>query len=344
MPDTALPDNPAPERPIASIPQSAAEAAALPDIPEPADGRFDVLVVGGGPAGLSCGIWLGRYLHSVALVDSGDPRNWETRGVNGFLGQPHVQPCELRESGRDECRKYGVTMVDACVDRVTKHDDEHFELTLQDGRTLHGRRLFIGIGIKDVWPDVPGLGRVYGNRAHVCPDCDGYEARGRKTVVIGNGRKAVGMALDLANWTRDIIVCTNGDPPDFDDALRAKLDGLGIETVLDRIERIHFREGDLRSLEFARRPALGCEKIFFAIAQYPADDLGVQLGCERDEEGRIVVDRAQHTSVWNVFAAGDITAGPQLAIRAAADGAVAALAIHKSLLPAERQMPPRAAG
>jgi hypothetical protein len=161
------PENPAPERPAASIPQNAAEAAALPAVPLPDGGRFDVLVVGGGPAGLSCGIWLGRYLHSVAHVDSGDPRNWETRGVNGFLGQPHVQPCELRESGRDECRKYGVALVDACVDRVTKHDDEHFELTLQDGRALHGRRLCIGIGIRDVWPVVPGLGRVYGNRAHV---------------------------------------------------------------------------------------------------------------------------------------------------------------------------------
>jgi dihydrolipoamide dehydrogenase len=86
---------------------------------------------------------------------------------------------------------------------------------------------------------------------------------------------------------------------------------------------------------------LDADKVFFTIAQYPADDLGVQLGCERDEEGRIVIDRHGRTSVTNVYAAGDITPGPQLAIKAAAEGAVAALAMHKSLVPAERKLTPR---
>ena len=328
------------QRPTAphSVAQAAAPAAAAPN------DLVDVLVVGGGPAGLSAGIWLGRYLHSVALVDSGDPRNWETRGVNGFLGQPQVTPPELRGAGRDECRRYGVTLVDACVDRVVRHADDRFELRLQDGRALHGRRLLLAFGIRDVWPDIPGLDRIYGDRAHVCPDCDGFETQGRKTVVIGAGRRAVGMALNLATWTRDLTICTNGEDPALDAALQAKLDGLDIPVLRERITTIRFRDDELRSLEFDGREPLGCEKIFFTIAQYPADDLGAQLGCARDDEGRIVVDDAQHTSIYNVFAAGDVTAGPQLAIRAAAAGAVAALALHKSLLPEERRMPPRKEG
>ena len=301
----------------------------------------DVVIIGGGPAGLSAAIWLGRYLYSVALVDSGDPRNWETRGVNGYLGLPRITPPELRGLGRDEARRYGVSLVDAIVDRAEKCGDERFVVHLEGGEALTARRLLLAIGIRDVWPEIPGLERAYGDKAHVCPDCDGYEARGRKTVVIGTGRRAVGMVLALANWTSEITLCTNGQDPDVDDALQAKLDGLGVPTITDPVTRINFREDTMRSLDFAERAPLGCEKIFFTIGQYPADDIGDQLGCDRDEDGRIEVDRAQHTSVWNVFAAGDITAGSQLAIRAASEGAVAALAIHKSLLPEERRMPER---
>ena len=121
------------------------------------------------------------------------------------------------------------------------------------------------------------------------------------------------------------------------------------------ITRINFREGELRSLVFDGREPLGCEEIFFTIGQYPSDDLGVQLGCERDDEGHVIIDDHYHTSVLNVFAAGDLVPGPQLAICAASDGAIAALAIHKSLVPATRKLermngdegvarPPKAAG
>jgi thioredoxin reductase (NADPH) len=105
-----------------------------------------------------------------------------------------------------------------------------------------------------------------------------------------------------------------------------------------RVARVQLRDDTLRSLEFEDGTALGCEKIFFAIGQYPADDLAAQLGCDRDEEGHVTVDDAYHTSVYNVFAAGDIVPGPQLGISAASDGAIAALAIHKSLVPESRKL------
>ena len=108
--------------------------------------------------------------------------------------------------------------------------------------------------------------------------------------------------------------------------------------IATAIDRINFREGDLRSLHFADGTQLGVEKIFFSIGQYPADDLGAQLGCDRDEDGHIIVDDAYHTTCYNVFAAGDIVPGPQLGIAGAADGAIAALALHKSLVPEERKL------
>jgi thioredoxin reductase len=299
---------------------------------------YDVAIVGGGPAGLSAAIWLARHLRRVVLIDSGDPRNWATRAIPGFLGRPEVTPAELRRSGRDEARHHGVVLLDDRVETAERLGDEHFRLALHGGGSVEGRRLLLAIGLKDAWPDIPGLDRIYGDTAHHCPDCDGYEARGAKTVVVASGRKAAGLALDLTTWTRELVICTNGAAPDLDAPQLAQLDALGIPVLTPRIRRAVHEGGALRALELEDGMLLDCDQLFFSIGRFPADDLGVQLGCDRDDEGLIVVDAHHHTSVHNVFAAGDIVPGPQIAIAAAAEGAIAALAIHKSLLSEERRL------
>src|ERR1043166_2915569 len=287
---------------------------------------YDIAIVGGGPAGLSAGLWSARYLHRTVVIDSGDPRNWETRGVNGYLALPKVTPAELRGRGREDCRTYGVDLVDAEVVTVSAEAEDRFLLRLRAGARLRARRILLAYGLRDVWPDIPGLTRIYGANAHVCPDCDGYEARGKKVVVIGNGRRAVGMALNLTTWTNDIIICTNGRPPELDEPEYCeKLDALNIPVLTQPIAKVCREGSSIHCLMLADGMQLDTDKVFFTIGQYPADDLGVQLGCERDDEGHIIIDMHCHTSMINVFAAGDITPGPQLAITAAADGATAAL-------------------
>jgi thioredoxin reductase len=301
--------------------------------------RWDVAIVGGGPAGLTASIWLARYLHRVVVVDSGDPRNWETRGVNGYLGLPSIKPAELRGRGRDQARDEGVTFVDTMCEKVVKHDDDHFELSLDTGDDVHARRLVLAIGLRDVWPRIEGLQNIYGKDAHICPDCDGRECLDKKVVVIGSGRRAVGLALNMTTWTHDIIICTNGAPPDLDRREYCdKLDALNIPVLDCPIRRVKASGKRVHSIEFSDGMELDVDKIFFALGQYPADDLGSQLGCERDIGGHILVDHAYHTSVLNCFAAGDIVPGPQLAIAAAGDGAIAALAVHKTLVPEGRRL------
>jgi thioredoxin reductase len=298
----------------------------------------DVTIIGGGPAGLTAALFLARYCHSVVVIDSRDPRNWEARAINGYLGLHGITPPELRARGRTEAARYGVEFVDACVSTVRSESDDHFVATLEGGRVLTARRVLLAIGIKDVWPSVPGLDQCYGQTVHHCPDCDGYEARGKRTAVIASGRSAVGMALSLTTWTTDLIICTNGKPASIQSREQAKLDALRIPIVERPVERLESKGSHVRALRLDDGSLIECERVFFAIGHYPADDLGVQLGCARDDEGLIVIDDKCRTSVRNVFAAGDITPGPHLAIGAAGSGAIAALAIHASLVPDERKL------
>lgn len=304
--------------------------------------EYEVAIVGGGPAGLSAAIWSGRYLHSVVLLDSGDPRNWETRTLNGFLGLTGITPPELRQRGREACRELGVSLHDVIVKSAEHTSDGNFRLTATDGNSVTATRLLLALGLRDVWPDVPGLESVYGASAHVCPDCDGFDCRGKKVVVIGTGRRAVAMALNLTTWTRDIIISTNGQPAEINEQEYCdKLDALNIPVLTGPIVRVceDSRDGrNIHCLMLEDGLQLDADKVFFAIGQHPADDLGTQLGCERDGEGQIVIDAHGRTSVRNVYAAGDITPGPQLAIVAAAQGATSALAIHKSLVPESRKL------
>src|SRR6266480_308250 len=301
--------------------------------------RYDVAIVGGGPAGLSAALWLARYLHKVVVVDSGDPRNWETRGINGYLGHQGIRPPELRALGRAEGEKYGVEFVRGVVDTAINETGELFVICVRDGKMVEARRLLLAIGIKDLWPPIPGLDKCYGETVHVCPDCDGYETRDKKTVVVGKGRKAIGMALALTTWTRQIVICTNGEPPDMQQTLLDQLKALNIPVLDAPIKCALSREGEIAGIELEGGMSLDCERLYFAIGQYPADDLGAQLGCKRDAMGRLIIDDRNHTSIRNVYAAGDIAPGPQLAIVAAASGAVAAIALHASLIPEARTLP-----
>ena len=302
--------------------------------------RYDVAIVGGGPAGLSAAIWLARYLHKVVVVDSGDPRNWETRGINGYLGHLGVRSPELRALGREEGAKFGVEFVSGIVDEAINETGELFAIRLREGTVIEAERILLAIGIKDVWPDIPGFERCYGETIHVCPDCDGYETRDKKTVVVGKGRKAVGMALALTTWTRKLVICTNGEKPEMEQKLLDQLKALNIPVLDQAIKCVVSRSSEISGIELEGGMSLDCERLYFAIGQYPADDLGAQLGCKRDQLGRLVIDEHNHTSVKNVYAAGDIAPGPQVAVFAAASGAVAATALHASLVPESRKLPP----
>lgn len=300
--------------------------------------KCDVAVIGGGPAGLSGALWLSRFMHDVVLVDSGDPRNWEAREIHGYLGMSHTRPADLRREGRQTCREYGATLLDAHVGSAEVMGREKFEFLTDAGHRIVSRRVLLTTGIRDRLPNIPGLHRCFGTSVHTCPNCDGYEARFTPTAVLGNGEAAVFVARALKTWTDEITICTNGKEISFPPTMANILDQMGIGIALSPIEVLEEQHRHVRALQFRNGQRLACEHIFLAMGQRVRDRVASQLGCDSDDRGRVVVDPHHHTSVWNVFAAGDVTPGAQMALRAAAGGAEASLSIHHSLIPAEQRV------
>jgi thioredoxin reductase len=297
----------------------------------------DVIVIGGGPAGLAAALWLARYRLRVTVVDSHNPRNAPTWAVHGYLGLEDIPPMQLREIGRGQARSAGAVLEEATAIDVTGRADD-FRVHLEDGRELHCRRVLIATGLRDIIPEIPGLLDFYGSSIWHCPDCDGPSTLGQRIAVIGWGRQIAAVCMELLTWTDRITLLTHGHDPDLPAQAQAALERFAIETrrdVIDRIEgvgrqveRVVFRGGEQQPLD----------AIFFHIAYGPAFPASASLGCEANDDGILRVDEDFRTSVDGVYAAGDITPGAKLAIRAAADGTRAAIGIHRSLLPAERQV------
>ena len=302
------------------------------------DAPYDCIVIGAGPAGLSASLFLARYLRRTLTFHRNSPRNEYAHGVHGFLGHDGIRPLELLARGRDEVTSYGGLIIEACVDTVEKVSSEQFRVRTGE-KSFEARRLLLATGLRDLTPDCPGFREFYGSTVHHCPDCDGYEVKDKRVAVLAHDDNAAGFTANLLTWTRHITLLTDGRDISNDD--RAKLSALDIAL---RTEAIVALEGDtstrqLQRVLFSEGQPLECDALFFNLGTELATNFHETLGCRLDPEcGLVWVDDTQQTSVDGVYAAGDVTPQSQLAVVAAAEGAMAAIHIHRSLIPEERKI------
>ncbi len=294
---------------------------------------YDVIIVGGGPAGLSAAILLGRCRRRVVVCDMGQPRNQASRAVHGLLGHEGTDPSELLAKARVELTRYG--SVRLCASGVAKivPSGSQFSVVCADGVILNARKVLIATGLTDEVPRLEGVEGLYGRSVHHCPYCDGFEHRDQPLAVYGVGDKGAGLALMMMQWSSDVILCTDG-PAQISSAMQARLNEHGIAVCSERIAKLEgTADGALQRIRLQNGEVLMRTAMFFTTGCRQSSDLSAMLGCERDEKGGIVTDPiTEESSVRGVYVAGDASRDVLLVAVAIAEGAKAGVAINRSLL------------
>jgi thioredoxin reductase len=294
---------------------------------------MDVIIVGGGVAGLSAALVLGRARRRTLVVDDGAPRNAPSPAAHSVFTRDGASPAELLRIARAQLAPY--TSVELRDGRAVslRRAPEGFVVGLVDGADVRARRIVLALGVRDVLPAIDGLAALWGRGVLHCPYCHGWEVRDAPWALYASGSVAMEMAPLLLQWSRDLLLCTSG-PAELAPSEREALIRHGvriIETPIRRLEgavaldRIIFADGHVES-----RRAL-----FLRPAQMIASDLAQQIGCEQTEAGLIRIGSDHQTSVPGVYAAGDATTPVQQIVVAAASGAQAAMMLNRHLVQAD---------
>ncbi|TDE32172.1 NAD(P)/FAD-dependent oxidoreductase [Actinomadura sp. 6K520] len=293
----------------------------------------DVLIIGGGPAGLSAALVLARARRAVTVVDAGEPRNATAGHMHGFLTRDGMPPGTLLETGRTEVRGYGAEIIDGRVEHAAKDEaGEGFVLTLDDGTRLRSRQVLVTTGVTDVLPDVPGLQERWGREVQMCPYCHGWEVRDKRIVVLATSPQSVHQVTLLSQWSPDVTLLT-GKAPEGEEA--ARLDVRGVRVVEGEARRVVVEGDRVTGIELADGSVVGCDAVFVAPAFVAKDGPLADLGCAFGDDGFVAADATGRTSVPGVWAAGNVVNPMGQVIIAASAGAMSAAVINSELIEAE---------
>ena len=290
----------------------------------------DVIVVGGGPAGLAAATWLGRYRRKTIVLDGGPPRNAPSSASHGYLGHDGDPVTDLLDRAGSDLDRYDTVEVVPDVAVAASRDASHFTIESAE-RTWVAHRVLIATGVADALPDIPGFDEVYGRHAFHCSCCDGYESAEQDVLAIGWGEHAAGFAIDLLEWGARVVLVTNGEEFEGDRSSEAALHRNGIEVIEERVARFQIEEGRMTHAVLESGRKLQATRAFFSIKHRPRNEIATQLGCVIDDLGYVEVGEHGETTVPGVYAAGDVTPGEQLVQRAASEGAVSGIACALSL-------------
>jgi thioredoxin reductase len=298
---------------------------------------YDVVVIGGGAAGLSAALVLTRARRRVAVVDAGEPRNALAAHMHGYLGSDGLPPAMLLAAGRDEVAHYGGDLMDGRATGVTRHVDDHdtalggprFEVRLADGQLLSTRRVLVTTGLRDEIPDIPGVRERWGRDLLHCPYCHGHEVRDLPLGVLGGTPGATAHAQLIRQWSSDVVFFANGTSTGPEE--REQLVARAIGIVDEPVARLVVEDDRLTGVELVTGRVVPRAAVFVRPAFVPNSDVLASLGCVMNEGGWAMADSTGLTSVPGVWVAGNAVNPRAQVITAAGEGSASAIAINNDL-------------
>ena len=288
---------------------------------------YDVVVVGGGAAGLNAALVLGRARRRVAVVDAGAPRNAPAAHMQGFLSRDGMSPSDLLAAGRAEVTGYGVDFVEDQVDAI----EAGFSVRLAGGRELTARRILVATGVRDELPQIPGVRERWGRDLLHCPYCHGWEVRDQPLGVLGTVPGSVQHAELVRQWSDDVVFFAH--TYDLTTAEEGQLEARGVPIVRGEVERLVIEDDRLTGVELSGGRVIARTAVFIRPNNVPhPDGLLAGLSCEIDEAGFVTIDDTGRTSTIGVWAAGNVVDPRAQVITSAGAGSAAAIAINADLV------------
>jgi len=295
----------------------------------PSPTSYDVAIIGGGAAGLSAALVLGRAGREVVVIDDGRPRNAPAARMQGFLSRDGMAPAELLEIGRAEVTSYGVGLLADTATGVVRTPSGRFGLVLDSGRAVSARRLLVTTGLRDEVPDLPGVAERWGRDLLHCPYCHGHEVRDRPLGVLGGTPGAVQHALLLRQWSHDVVLFAH--TTDLTETDREQLTARAVGIVEGTVERLVVADDRLTGVALSDGRYVARDAVFVRPEFVARNDFVRGLGGRTDAAGWPLVDGTGLTSVPGVWAAGNAANPRAQVITAAGEGSAAAIAINNDL-------------
>ncbi|MDQ6762714.1 MAG: NAD(P)/FAD-dependent oxidoreductase [Bacteroidota bacterium] len=291
---------------------------------------YDVIIIGGGPAGLNAAVVLGRCMRKVLLFDHGQQRNRHSHGMHNYLTRDDISPAEFLKISQEELKKYGVHIKEVEVKHAKKNEKEIFVVKDCDENIYYSKKLILATGLTDRLPEVKGIDKFYGTSIYHCPYCDGWENKGKSIGVYSTTPDGIDVALLLKAWSKKITLYTDGKKY-LTKKYRDLITKNEIEVVQKSISSFEGSGAQLKNIVFEDGEKSVCEALFFSNGYDVQCHLVESLGCNTGKNKIALTNKSQQTNIPGLYVAGDLSKDMHFVVVAAAEGAKAGVYVNKEL-------------